>query len=355
MKIAFLHMTMGITDRGSEVVIDQLATALAQHNEVLVIQSGPTQPKPYQVKRVQPMNIAPPPAPNKFFDKLLFRMHLDQESGAVAEFTRASLPEIKKFNPDIIVAVNGSLQLHILQGLALQAKVVAFGHAGIGYHDRDVLRARPDLFVALTRSAEVWANRLCHRQTRVVYIPNPIDLALYQHPVPAQLNLDKPIILTIGALSAYKNILNVVSAIRSTPSSFLLIGDGEQSSELSHAFSTLANNFLWIKHLDRAKMPAHYAIADVFCFIPDPQESFGMVYLEAMASGLPIVASDDPIRRDLIGKHGIFVDPHNISSIVEGLKLAQTTGKIDYSAQLKAYDLRLVVTQIDKEFHDLLK
>lgn len=355
MKIAFLHLTMGLVERGSEVVVDQLATALAKSHEVLLIQAGPVTKKPYKVVRVTPINKAPEAAPKNIFEKLLYRLHLDNESSHVVDFTKAAIPTLIKFAPDIIVAINGPLQVRILSGVSRKAKIAVFGHAGIGYHDKDSIRSQPDLFVALTPPAESWAGKLAKRGTRVVYIPNPIDIQTYKNVSPAPLSLDKPIVLTVSALSAYKNVLNVVSAIKHISTSFLLIGDGEQGSTLSKAFSKLANSFLWVKHLDPSLMPSYYRTADVFCFVPDPQEAFGMVYLEAMVAGLPIVASDDPVRRGIIGQQGIYVDPHNEQEIVSGINQALKLGKLDYSQELKQYELKTIVKRIEKEFHELIK
>lgn len=348
-------MTMGLVERGSEGVIDQLAGELAKRNKVQVIQSGKTSKKAYLVKRVYPLDGAPSPAPNNFIDKLVFRLHLDDESGKVAQFTKSAIVEIKKFNPDIIVAVNGSLQLRILKNAGLNAKLVVFGHAGIGYHDKHTIQASPDLFVALTKKAENWANEIASKNTKVIYLPNPIDLKEYKNVKAAKINLDKPITITVSALSKYKNVLNVVEAIKESPSSFLLIGDGEQSEEISKEFSTLNNSFLWIKHLEQKIIPSYFMAADVFCFTPDPQEAFGMVYLEAMAAGLPIVASDDPIRRDIIGVNGIYVDPRDVGSIASGINKAIQLNKIDYSKELARYKLETVTKNIEKEFNELIK
>jgi glycosyltransferase involved in cell wall biosynthesis len=355
MKIAFLHMTMGIVERGSEVVVEELATELSKKNEVLIIQSGKAKQRPYKIKRVMPLDTAPIPAPTNILDKVLFRLHLDDESGRVVDFTKAALPELQKFNPDIVIAVNGSLQLRVLRGLVGKAKIVVFGHAGIGYHDRHTLKSKPGLFIALTPQAEDWARQFAPKNTKVICIPNPIDFKRFKHVKRAKTNLTKPIVMTVSALSAYKNVLQIVKAIRQTSASYLLIGEGEESESIAQEFSTLVNSFLWIKHQDRSQMASYYLSSDVFCFTPDNQEAFGMVYLEAMAAGLPIVASDDPIRRKMIGKKGIFVDPHNIAEIVKGIGKAIQLDKIDYSKELESFDLKHVVKQIDKEFHDLIK
>ena len=108
MKIAFLHMTLGLVRRGSEVVTEEIATALAARHDVLVLQSGPVGKTKYHAKRVHPLRSAPPPAPRSVLEKCLFRLGLDARTREVAAFTRAALPAIQAFAPDIIVAINGA-------------------------------------------------------------------------------------------------------------------------------------------------------------------------------------------------------------------------------------------------------
>jgi glycosyltransferase involved in cell wall biosynthesis len=54
-------------------------------------------------------------------------------------------------------------------------------------------------------------------------------------------------------------------------------------------------------------MPGWYAAADCFT-LPSRTESFGLTYLEAMACGVPCVAPDDAVRREVIGDGGILCD-----------------------------------------------
>ena len=351
MRIAFLHLTMGLTDRGSERVVAQLATALSNRHQVLVIQAGPVSPQAYQVKRVYPLKQAPETAPAHLLSKLLFRLQLDPNSRAVVQFTSAALSPLSRFAPDVIVAINGPLQVRILRGRTPWAKIVTFGHAGIGYHDLATLSERPDLFIALTPTAKVWADQHARSHTRVVYIPNPVLTARAK---PRALSLQQPTVICVGALSKYKNITQVISAVRLTHVSLLLIGDGEERESIESELSTLPNDFCWVKHVPPAEIASYYAAGSAFCFVPDSQEAFGLVYLEAMAQGLPVVASYDQIRRDLIGQQGIYVDPCNVQDIAMGINAAIQLGKLDYSAELKPYELKTVVSQIDKELHDLI-
>jgi len=65
-----------------------------------------------------------------------------------------------------------------------------------------------------------------------------------------------------------------------------------------------------IVKVDFADIPKVYRSADVFT-LPSVDEPFGRVYLEAMASGLPVVATDDAMRRVLIGHAGLVCDVTN--------------------------------------------
>ena len=357
MKIAFLHQTMGLTDRGSEIVTGELASALARHHRVLVLQSGPAKPAAYQTKRVYPLDIAPHAAPRNFVEKFTFRFGLDPRTRAVAVFTHAAIPAIRAFHPDIVVAVNGPVQVRILkhlQGPTLRGRVVVFGHAGIGHDDLGNLHAGPDLFVALTPQAEVWAQRHRRSNTKIVYIPNPISTSILRSIEVKKLQLPHPVVLTVSALSAYKNVVPIIRALTSTNTSYVLVGDGEQSDQVAGALSQYSGEFRWIKHVEPSELSAYYQSADVFCFVPEPQEAFGRVYLEAMAAGLPVVASDDPVRRDLIGEKGIYVAPHAPKSILSGIESALSLGKVGYASELRRYSLASVVKKVEKEFHALI-
>jgi glycosyltransferase involved in cell wall biosynthesis len=72
-------------------------------------------------------------------------------------------------------------------------------------------------------------------------------------------------------------------------------------------------------------MPEIYRAADVFTLPSASSESFGNVLVEAMASSLPIVATEDPIRREIVGGAGIFVDPTNTDEYAKSLQRALDT------------------------------
>jgi glycosyltransferase involved in cell wall biosynthesis len=76
-------------------------------------------------------------------------------------------------------------------------------------------------------------------------------------------------------------------------------------------------------------MPSLYRAADLFVYPNPPYESFGLVFLEALATNIPVIATDDPIRREIIGSAGLFINPacpHSISTaITQALKINWNT------------------------------
>ena len=70
---------------------------------------------------------------------------------------------------------------------------------------------------------------------------------------------------------------------------------------------------------ERADIPELMRGMDLFV-LPSLREGISNTILEAMASGLPVVATDDPIRREIVGDAGLFVDPTDINAYAATLQ-----------------------------------
>jgi len=69
---------------------------------------------------------------------------------------------------------------------------------------------------------------------------------------------------------------------------------------------------------------------------------------------LPIVATDDEIRRSFIGKQGFYAYPHNFDSIIKALKKAASSPRLSYAKELKPYHLETVITKLEGELNALI-
>src|SRR5262249_33551150 len=132
-----------------------------------------------------------------------------------------------------------------------------------------------------------------------------------------------PIILYVGRLSYEKNLDALVGAFTSLESQhahLVLVGDGPARSGLQRALEGRSVTFTG--YLSGEALAEAYASADVFVF-PSVTETFGQVVLEAMASGLCVVAYDADGVRDTVrhGETGILVRTHTPAALAHTLSM----------------------------------
>lgn len=102
-------------------------------------------------------------------------------------------------------------------------------------------------------------------------------------------NPDSPLLLYVGRLSAEKNLESLRSLLQAFPRARLaLVGDGPQRRNLEKHFAGLPVFFAGF--LYKEELASAYASSDIFV-MPSRTETLGLVVLEAMASGLPVVAA----------------------------------------------------------------
>jgi len=102
-------------------------------------------------------------------------------------------------------------------------------------------------------------------------------------------NPDSPLLLYVGRLSAEKNLEALRSWLAAVPGARLaLVGDGPQRKHLEDLFKGLPVHFAGFLH--KEELASAYASSDIFV-MPSLTETLGLVVLEAMCSGLPVVAA----------------------------------------------------------------
>ncbi|HMA52296.1 MAG TPA: glycosyltransferase family 1 protein [Magnetospirillaceae bacterium] len=111
---------------------------------------------------------------------------------------------------------------------------------------------------------------------------------------PGLLDLPKPIHLYVGRVAIEKNIQAFLSA--DLPGTKLVVGDGPQLDDLRRKYAQVV--FAGAKTGEA--LAAHYSAASVFVF-PSRTDTFGLVLLEALASGVPVAAYPVPGPLDVIG------------------------------------------------------
>lgn len=120
---------------------------------------------------------------------------------------------------------------------------------------------------------------------------------------------DATLLLYVGRLSAEKEIHKLLPVLAAIPNSRLaLVGDGPFRQELERMFAGTPTHF--VGYLQGQELAAAFASSDVFVF-PSRTETLGLVVLESMAAGCPVVAANAGGVPDIItdGVNGYLFDP----------------------------------------------
>lgn len=157
-------------------------------------------------------------------------------------------------------------------------------------------------------------------------VPEPIDLARWRKAledapgVPAV----TPVILCVAHLYPRKDVATLLDAMARLPGATLrVVGTGPELSRLEKQAKglQLADRVQFLGHVSFERLAAEYKRADVFC-LPSRQEGFGIVFLEAMAAGLPIVAARAAAVPELVadGECGLLVEPGSAAALATVLE-----------------------------------
>ena len=356
MKIVFLNIYNGLVERGAERSTHELANRLAENHKVWVVQGGSRllSKAKYKIKII-PTFL--PNFPDSSFS-FLRRFYLDIWSLQILFFSIRLIPLLLSERFNIVIPVNGGWQTVLCKLLAWlrYSKLVIIGRAGKGRDDRWNLLWRPDLFIALTNYAYAWVKKIAPK-IKCELIPNGVDLNLFRpQREKAEVALKRPIILCVGALMPNKQIdLTIKATAKLKDVSLLILGKGILKNDLLELGNKLLekDRFL-ILSVPYKEIPKYYRIAHVFTLVSKTGEAFGNVYLEALASNLPIVATDDTTRREIVGGAGIFVDPNNIDQYADALNtmLNKNIGNMPIDQSSKFY-WEKIASKYEKTFLSL--
>jgi glycosyltransferase involved in cell wall biosynthesis len=179
---------------------------------------------------------------------------------------------------------------------------------------------------AVIVTTEELRARVASVAKRVELIPNGVDTTHFA-PKPGRIRAGKPRILYVGRLSPEKNLSTVIKAAKllDPASTTVLAGPGPLRETLEAQAAKLGGLVEFPGVVEQAKLPAVYRGSDAFV-LASFTEGHAKVLLEAMACGIPCVASDCAGNRSLItdGKTGLLFDPHSADALAACLKRVLT-------------------------------
>lgn len=132
-----------------------------------------------------------------------------------------------------------------------------------------------------------------------------------------------PLILTVGTLQPRKNHLTLIRACGMLSEKATLViaggtGWGYETVRAEVERLGLTGLVIFIGFVDDADLLALYRLATVFAY-PSLYEGFGLPVLEAMASGVPVVASNVSSLPEVVGEAGLLVEPLDVDALAAAL------------------------------------
>jgi glycosyltransferase involved in cell wall biosynthesis len=174
--------------------------------------------------------------------------------------------------------------------------------------------------LSLERDLDARGFRNLKRWTRGV------DTAMFHPRDKAFLDLPRPIHLYVGRIAVEKNVEAFLKL--DLPGSKLVVGSGPQLADLKRRYPDVR----FAGPRQGEDLARHYAAADVFVF-PSRTDTFGLVLLEALASGLPVAAYPVPGPLDVIDGASVgFLDEDLASAARRALDVSPELCR-DYALQ----------------------
>jgi glycosyltransferase involved in cell wall biosynthesis len=223
---------------------------------------------------------------------------------------------------------------------------------------------RVDAVIAVSATTlsrfESWAGP---RRVGAYLLPNTVSLERFRPGAVDETLRDRyglrgrRVLMTLARLDAserYKGIDEVMGVLgelaKDAPDvAYLVAGDGSDRTRMEAEARRLGvdDRVVFAGRVEEAEKADHYRLADAFV-MPGRGEGFGIVYLEALACGVPVVGSLLDGSRDALleGRLGVLVDPGDRDDLLRGLRQALAAPKGSVPALLSEFSERRFVERL---------
>ena len=284
-------------------------------------------------------------------------------AGKASWFLRVGMAALERTPYDLILCGHINLLPAAFAVRRLNAAPVALIIHGIeawhrtGRRATDTLAGRIDFVISVSQVTRSRFFAWSGTETPSAILPNTVDTD-YFTPGAADPALvqrlgvaGRRVVLTLARLEArerYKGIDEIIDILPSVAAEFpdlvyVIAGDGSDRPRLEAKVRerNLAGHVVFTGYVPEASKRDLYRAADVFA-MPGHGEGFGIVYLEAMACGVPVIASTMDGSREAVrdGMLGLTVNPGDAGALREAVRTALRRPKGVVPAGLDYFDLR---------------
>lgn len=205
-------------------------------------------------------------------------------------------------------------------------------------------------------------------------IPNMVDVRRFNPRIDGseirdglKLRRDRETVLFVGRLARHKGIEHLLEGAREIDANFLIVGSSEfeqKYREMARKLD-LGDKVFFAGKVTEKDLPKYYAASDLLV-LPSVSrlEAFGIVALEAMATGKPVVISDIPGVREVItnGREGLLAEPVNPKDLAEKISILLRDDKMRTEMGINArkkveesFSVEKVVDEIEKLYMSVVK
>lgn len=199
------------------------------------------------------------------------------------------------------------------------------------------LRAAQSIILIFEWAKKVFEDQFPDLSNKIFLLPSPVDgkcFTIKKKPEYLEKRYKtqgKKVIITVARLmdgergnKGYQRVIRALPAvIKKIPNiKYVLIGKGDETVLMEQLIRELdiENNVVMAGAVTNEELPDHYNLADVYV-MPSKNEGFGIVFMEALISGCPVIAGQYSKRELLDGELGISVDPQNQEELEEAITM----------------------------------